>query len=131
MHLATDYIHKTPHRGRCRVRVYLPDEERDSPVVICSEISNNPGQSITNAAERIAAEVIEMQSLPTPLVWIENYPPETTDGAAETFDLVIFSSYEVSERRASYMEDRAVEIGEPSWKRLDRRTVEMLVGAEV
>ena len=32
-----------------------------------------------------------------PKVWIEHYPPETTDGRAESFELVIFSSYEVME----------------------------------
>jgi hypothetical protein len=35
-------------------------------------------------------------------VWIELYPKETTDGASETFELVVFSSYEVIER-ASYL----------------------------
>lgn len=32
------------------------------------------------------------------MVWIEYYPPECTDGRAETFELVIFSSYEAIER---------------------------------
>jgi hypothetical protein len=36
--------------------------------------------------------------LPTPLVWIEHWPKETTDVEEETFDLVVFSSYEVAER---------------------------------
>ncbi len=25
MYLAADYIHPTPHKGRCRVRIYRPD----------------------------------------------------------------------------------------------------------
>ena len=66
MHLATDYIHPTPRGGRCRVRVYLPDDERDAPVVICSELPTNDGTSITYAAEQLAAEVIRYYSL-TPL----------------------------------------------------------------
>ena len=54
MHLATDYVHPTLGRGRCRVRVLLPDDpERDVPVVVCSELPANKGQSVTNAAERI------------------------------------------------------------------------------
>ncbi len=62
MHLAADYIHPTPRGGRCRIRIYLPDEERDAVVVICTELPNNPGMSVTNAARRIAAEVIEARS---------------------------------------------------------------------
>jgi hypothetical protein len=78
MYLAGDYIHPTPHNGRCRVRIYRPDlpEEgsaaRDEAVVICTELPNNPGMSVTNAAERIAGEVISFHRLPKPLVWIEH-----------------------------------------------------------
>ena len=47
MHLASDYIHPYKDAGggpaRCRVRIYLPDESGDLPVVICSEVPNNPG----------------------------------------------------------------------------------------
>jgi hypothetical protein len=66
-------------------------------VVVCSEVPNNPGGSITNSAETIAAGVILTNELPTPLVWIEHWPKETTD-VEETFELVAFSSYEVVER---------------------------------
>ena len=44
----------------------------DASVVICSELHNNPGGSITNSAEVIAAGVIRANELPTPLVWIEH-----------------------------------------------------------
>jgi hypothetical protein len=67
-------------------------------VVVCSELPNNPGGSITNSAEVIAAGVIRANELPTPLVWIEHWPEESADGGAETFELVVFSSYEVVER---------------------------------
>ena len=63
MHLASDYIHSYRSAGGrracCRVRIYLPDDVRDAPVVICSEVPNNPGGSITNLAEVIAARVIQ------------------------------------------------------------------------
>jgi hypothetical protein len=62
MHLACDYIHPYKdaggRRARCRVRIYLPDHVSDAPVVICSELPSNPGGSITNSAEVIAAGVI-------------------------------------------------------------------------
>ena len=126
MHLANDYIHPTPRRGRCRIRIYLPDEERDAVVVICTELANNPGASVTNAIRRIAAEVIESHRLSTPLVWIEHY--EEGAWGPNSFELVLFDSYEVRESRAPYLEDRAVEIGSPMWKPLDRASVETLVG---
>jgi hypothetical protein len=82
------------------VRIYLPDDDLDAPVVVCSELPNNPGGSITNSAEMIAAGVIQANELPTPLVWIEYWPEESTDGGEETFELVVFSSYEVTATRS-------------------------------
>jgi hypothetical protein len=103
---------------------------RDAPVVICSEVPNYPGGSITNSAEVIAAGVIQANELPTPLVWIEHWPEETTDGREETFELVVFSSYQVTER-APYLGETRAWIGDATWKGLDRATVEMLVGGKV
>jgi hypothetical protein len=68
VHLASDYIHPTPRDGRGRIRIYLPEEELDAPVVICSELPNNGSTSVTYAAEQLAAEVIRSHRLPTPLV---------------------------------------------------------------
>ena len=45
----------------------------------CSELPYNEGSSVTYSAEQIAAEVIRYNKVPTPLVWIEHYPPETTN----------------------------------------------------
>ena len=111
------------------MRIFLPEDELDSPVVVCTDSRFNEGRSITNAAERIAAEVIHGHRLPTPLVWIEHnekgagHRPE--DPAS--FDLVTFASYEV-ENLGSYMGEERRRIGPPSWSGLDRATVEALVG---
>jgi hypothetical protein len=93
------------------VRVYLPDDERDAPVVICSELPTNEGASVTNFAEQLTAEVIRYHRLPAPVVWIEHRPPIITDGDTETFDLVAFSSYEVRER-GPYMGETRLTVGE-------------------
>jgi hypothetical protein len=130
MHLASDYIHKTPRNGQCRMRIYLPEEELDAPIVICSELPHNEGSSVTSAAEQLAAEVVHYNKLSTPMVWIKHYPPECTDGRAETFELVIFSSYEVMEG-PPYLGKTKLTLGEPTWKALDRRSVETLTGQEV
>ena len=63
MHLAVDYIHPTPRGGRCRVRIFLPEDEQDAPMVICSELPNNEGSSVTYSAHQIAAEVIRYHRL--------------------------------------------------------------------
>jgi hypothetical protein len=132
MHLATDYIHLTPRGGRCRVRIYLSEEAQDAPVVICSELPTNGGAPVTHAAEQLAAEVIHSYGLPTPLVWVEHWPKESTNGGEETFELVVFSSYRVEERRPTLVKGgKEAWIGDATWKRLDRTTVEVLVGGKV
>jgi hypothetical protein len=111
------------------VRIYLPEGERDAPVVICSELPSNEGSSVTYSEHHIAAEVIRYHKLGVPPVWIEHYPKEATDGTSETFELVVFSSYEGKER-APYLGETRLTKGEPTWKSLDRRSVETLVGQE-
>ena len=134
MYLATDYIH--PYRGvigvrsRCRIRLYLPQDDRDAAVVICSELPDNPGTSVVDAAEQIAAEIIQHFRLPSPPVWIEHRPQEEpAGGQEEAFDLVIFDDHEVKAiPRGANMPQ---ESGQPTRTRLDRASVESLVGLAV
>ena len=112
------------------MRVYLPEDQRDAPVVICSELPNNEGSSVTYSANQLAAEVIRYHKLALPPVWVEHYPKEATDGTSETFELVEFSSYEVKER-APYLGETRLTLGEPVWKTLERESVETLVGEPV
>jgi hypothetical protein len=129
LRLAADYVHPFESvsgiRSRCRIRVYFPEQEQDAPVVICSELPENPGIPVTGATENIAAEVIMGHWLEAP-VWIEYHPKETTAAAVESLELVVFSDYKVKE--AVRNAGSRIEIGEPSWKALDRRAVEVLVG---
>ena len=76
------------------------------------------------------AAVIWANELPTPLVSVEHGPKERTDGGEEVFELVVFSNYEVIEG-APYLGETGVWIGEPTWKSLDRTTVEVLVGGKI
>jgi hypothetical protein len=62
-------------------------------------------------------------------VWIEHWPEETTEGQ-ETFELVVFSSYEVTER-APYLGETRAWIGDATWKGLDRAAVELLIDEKV
>ena len=63
-------------------------------------------------------------------MWVEHYPKEATDGHSETFELVVFTSYEVKEREP-YLGETRLTVGEPVWKTLERESVEALVGEEV
>ncbi len=133
MRLTEDYIHafRGPSgvRSTCRVRLYMPAEEDvalgDVPVVIVSELANNPGASVTNAVEQIAAEVMAAHDLETTPVFVEHYPLEVTGGHEETFDLVVFAHHEVKEVLRSGIWRK--ELGSPTWKPLDRCAVEVLV----
>ncbi len=117
----------------CRVRIYQPDEEDeaigDAPVAIISELVANPGTSVTNAIEQLAAEIIDAYDLGCVPIFIEHYPPEATGGGEETFDLVVFARHEVREVMSGGA--RRKELGSPIWKPLDRCSVEVLVGYPV
>jgi hypothetical protein len=78
----------------------------------------------------IAAAVIRANALPTPLEWIEHWPRDSTGGGVETFELVVFSSYEIRER-APYLGETRARIGGATWKPLDRTTVVILLGRKV
>ena len=135
MRLTHDYIHafRGPSgvRSACCLRLYLPDEEDktldDAPVVIVSELPDNPGTSVTNAIEQIAAEVMDAHTLALERVpvFVEHYPPEATGRGEETFDLVVFSHHEVREIVRGGVWRK--EIGSPLWKPLDRHAVEVLL----
>jgi hypothetical protein len=98
-------------------------------VVICSELPNYNGSSATYSAHRIAAEVIRYHKLSKP-AWVEHYLKEATDSTSETFELVVFASYQIRER-ASYLGETRLTVGVSTRKPLDRETAEALVGQEV
>lgn len=59
-------------------------------LVIVTELSDNPGTSVTNAAEIIATEVCKEYHIdPKELIYIEHYPKSTIMN--ETWDLVKFT----------------------------------------
>ena len=94
-----DYVHfyrgYWSDGGKCRIRIYREDDR--APVVVCSQLPDNYDTSVTNMAEYLAAEVIEGDKLPTPLVWIEHYPEHK--GEIGEYSLVRFSSWELVEVR--------------------------------
>ncbi|NJM98260.1 MAG: hypothetical protein HC800_14865 [Phormidesmis sp. RL_2_1] len=91
--------------ARCRVRV-------SGNTVIATELPDNPGMSLTNAAASVAMQVCQYYEIPIQqLVWIEHYPEET--GHEETFDLVRFG-----------LTDGQLNV--ERWQRLSRHETEQL-----
>lgn len=128
MRLVSDYPHRTPPKGRCRVRIYEPTEDGDHFVVVFSEVAENEGRSsVTNTIEQLAADVILAHALPSKeTVVIEHYPAASRPTEEETFDLVTFSHADPEPvLRAGVWR---LELGEPEWSPIDRQAVETLLG---
>lgn len=105
--LCVDTLHQVRTRNgtftRCRLRIYRCE---GVDVVILTELADNPGMSVTNAIEELAASVSATYALDETAIFIEHYeymPP--------TYDLV--------------------ELGgaAPTWRRLVVEEVERLTGA--
>ncbi len=140
MRLAADMVF--PYRGpngsrsKCRVRLVDPDDPvRDAPVVILSELPDNPGTSVTNAVSPLAAEVISLFALtrwggPNP-VFVEHHERGARGGPEDpdAFALVVFSDCEVRATTRDGVSRRT--LGEPSRSQLDRAAVESLVGQRI
>jgi hypothetical protein len=117
-------------RAKCRVRVYEPEDPRDAPVVVCSEMPDDPGPGVAGAASTIAARVAAAFRLHREPVWIEHRPP--SGAGPETFELVTFGTFRAEEiRRMGPRVLWDLEVDGPERKPLDRATVEVLVGREV
>lgn len=121
-----------PRAGRCRVRVFRVAEAPDHTVVLVTDLGDaNPGPSVTNAAETIAAEVHRRYALdPARTLMVEHYDgrvPGTVardrrDGV-EDFDRVAFT---VTPDRAG-----GVRLDAPHWRPLRKAAVEALVGGRL
>ncbi|MFL5802189.1 MAG: hypothetical protein ACJ8CR_10675 [Roseiflexaceae bacterium] len=74
--------------GICRIeRINLPNEK---VVVICEEVDENPGNSVTNSVEYIAIQVCEQYRIdPQNLIWIEHY--DTWYDKYDEWKLVMFN----------------------------------------
>ena len=109
--------------GICRIRIY--QREGALPVVVATELPNNPNTSITNMSERLAADVLR-DHLPhrtgldqQPFVWIEHYPE---DGFPERLSIVTYSSWTPYDRQGR------PSLGRPSWTHCDAARIADLIG---
>ena len=122
-------------RARARARPIHDDEDSAtrSVIVIATELRDNPGASITNVAERCAAQVCIFHDIhPSCLVWVENYddrdlPPSQWPHyrpTGESYDLVSFNF-----RSARQINDEGgPTLGTPTWKHSSKAAVELMIG---
>jgi hypothetical protein len=127
MNMTHDYMHQYrgywSDGGKCRIRIYR--EDRQAPVVVCSQLPDNENTSVTNMAEYLAAEVIEEYNLPTPLTWIEHYSEH--EGEIGEYSLVKFSSWELTKVCLGGV--WRCRVGSPRWSPLRPEEVDVLIEA--
>lgn len=129
MQLLQDYRHSYRgtwgHPATCRILIYAPtpDETDQRPVIVCEELEENRGTSVTNMAEFNAAEIVA-RHFPhlldagteggQPVRWLERYPPEP--GWAGECDEVTFHPWRI---RAVWLGGtRRRALGTPQWRAL-------------
>ena len=141
-----DGIHATP--GVCRIVVYVPEPgDAARPVIVAEEPPDNPGPSVTNGAEALAALVVarhfpHLLDAPAdprqPVVWLERYapaagtrqgrvPPQSGGRAREDFDLVTFHPWRLRIVHRGGAPARM--LGAPAWRRLAPAEAAALLGA--
>lgn len=116
------YTYKPRNNGypaRCGIRVmWAPDSDL---VVIATELPDNPGMSVTNAAEEIATTVWEEygrgQVEPDQFVWLEHYPERVNSSGLipESCDFVTFRW-------------DGQQFTNPHWRRIDGQELAFLTG---
>ena len=102
-------------------------------VVIATELNRSPGASVTNTAERWAAEVCREYLLdPLKTVFIEHYDRRDgridPDFAPETFDTITFKW---SDARSYKELDQPLFAEKPEWKHVTKAEVEALIGEKL
>lgn len=86
----------------------------DFTLVICTELQDNPGTSVTNWAEKLAYEVCQENQIdPGKLVWVEHYPPSKWTKSADTYDVVDFWAADQKQYA-----DATGSLGHPAWRRI-------------
>lgn len=58
-------------KSECKILVL---QKNDTEVVICSQLENYYGTSITNAVERIWQSLVDKRTISTSAIWYEHYP---------------------------------------------------------
>jgi hypothetical protein len=106
------FSYRVPNRPEAYCDLVVSKEHN---LIIASEVADNPGLSITNAAEYVATQACEAFGIqPKKLIWIEHYSNRSYPGGRtlEDFDLVTFRI------------DGEGKFSDPEWRSLEKGEVE-------
>jgi hypothetical protein len=116
------YPSPSGHESVCRIRVYRPEDK--PAVIVATELRDNEGMSITNAAEGVHCLAWERAGFPEPVFFVEHHPRNFYGHHdVERFELVTF------ERMEETMGEQS-EFGPASWKHLSCAEMRALIGPE-
>lgn len=93
MTVLQDYVYRfsrehLPRAGRCRVRIYK--HTNGARIVLLTELSHNPGESIASACDHIATELAARWELsPRTTRWLLHELP--LDDLPQRFDEIVFT----------------------------------------
>jgi len=130
-----DYRGFWQSEGFCRIRVF--EAPGRTPVIVATELPDNPGTSITNLVEYLAPEIIAKHfphrfEEEEPVVWIEHYPPREDRRRGvrgrPDYDRVLYSSWTP---RTEYLHGiLRVRLVEPDWRSMPIQEVAQLIGED-
>ena len=105
--------------SKCGVEIIKREDNPDSPVVVLTELPDNPGTSVTNMVEDIATMVYReflSDYDPEKIVWIEHYPHEFYQKSFALRHKEGIGTYDLVKMK--YIHKRGVYV-QPDWIRLD------------
>jgi len=105
-------------------------------VVMITELADNQGTTITNAAEILLKQVCEHYGLtPNEIIWIEHYSEDWIEGQKESFDIVtfnskVFGSLSANWKRITLEDARSLQSGDNHFPGIDIHALETEVYCE-
>jgi hypothetical protein len=115
--------------SRCRLQVY--EEAGFPPVIVATELDDNPGTSVTNMAEYLAAAAVgrlfpRCFEDPAGFCWVERYPAGVHRlDRRESLSIVTFQ-WKVP-RLVQFHKPRP-SMGQPKWQYIKRPAFETIIG---
>lgn len=90
------YTYPSNFGGAAKCDLEIIHSPGQTTLVICTELADNPGTSVTNAAERIATRLCHKDPTidPEGLIWVEHYPERSAGPGRplpESWDMVTFT----------------------------------------
>lgn len=124
MYLGYDYRRTLESGQTCRVRVYVPVEVDDSPVIVLGW-SGGERKDEPEAIDSLAADLVRQHGFQAPPLWVEHSEPGGGVVDAESFNLLCPSPVRVGDNGQQY------QMPQPSGlyrQKINRKKVEELLG---